>query len=99
LSSIGKAAGEASYFSADRGEETFADHLRRRFGIPVRPKGLLDRTRSDLLLADSLDRAALDGKLRAALLGLTRRRNAPGWSDARRTVEGMAPVSYDGIDF
>jgi hypothetical protein len=99
LLAVGKAVGETSYFSADRGNETVADYLRRRYGLPVRPKSLLDRTQSDLLRADSLDRAAIDTKVRIALLGLTRRRNAPAWSDPGRTIEGMAPVSYDGIDF
>jgi hypothetical protein len=99
LIAIGRATGEASFFATDRGSGTFADHLRLRFGVPVYAKGLLDRTQSDLLRADSLDRAALDGKLRAALLGLTRRRNAPDWSDPRRTIEDAGPVPYDGIDF
>ncbi len=96
---IGKTAGESSFLAADRASETFADHLRRRFGLPIRPKGLLDRTQSDLQRADSLDRAAIDTKIRAALLGLTRRRIAPDWSDANPMVEGTAPVSYDLIDF
>ncbi len=99
LSSLDKAAGETSFFSADRGSETFADHLRVRFQLPVRAGGLLDRTQADLLRADALDRAALDGKLRAALLGLTRRRNAPDWSDPSRMVEGMGTLPYDLIDF
>ncbi|HEY2156250.1 MAG TPA: hypothetical protein VGH33_11510 [Isosphaeraceae bacterium] len=99
LIAIGETAGESSFLAADLGEETFADHLRRRFGLPVRPRSLLDRTQSDLLRADPLDRAAIDARVRAALLGLTRRRNAPDWSDPHRTVEGMAPVPYDLIDF
>ena len=101
LLAIGNAAatGETSFLGSDRGSQTFADHLRRRRQLPARPNSLLDRSQSDLLRADALDRAALDAKLRAALLGLTRRRNAPDWSDPRRTVEGMATVPYDLIDF
>ncbi len=101
LLAIGTAAatGETSFLATDRGAQTFADHLRRRRQLPARPDSLLDRTQSDLLRADALDRAALDAKLRAALLGLTRRRNAADWADPRRTVEGMATVPYDLIDF
>jgi hypothetical protein len=101
LLAIGNAAatGETSFLAADRGSQTFADHLRRRRQLPAKPGSLLERSQSDLLRADAIDRAALDARLRSALLGLTRRRNAPDWSDPRRTVEGMATVPYDLIDF
>jgi hypothetical protein len=102
LLSIGNAAamGETSFLAADRGSQTFADHLRRRRGLPpARKDSLLNRSQTDLLRADTLDRNALVSRLGAALLGLTRRRNSPDWSDSRRTVEGMATVPYDLIDF
>jgi hypothetical protein len=102
LLAIGNAAamGETSFLAADRGSQTFADHLRRRRGLPpARKDSLLNRSQTDLLRADSLDRAALIARLQAALVGLTKRRNAPDWSDPRRTVEGMATVPYDLIDF
>jgi hypothetical protein len=102
LLAIGTAAatGETSFLAADRGAQTFADHLRRRRNLPpARPDSLLNRSQTDLLRADALDRAALDARLRDALLGLTRRRDAADWSDPLRTVEGMATVPYDLIDF
>lgn len=99
LLAVGRTAGPNSYFASDRGSQTFADHLRRRLGLPIRPGGPLDRTQSDLLRADSLELATLGARIRDALLVLTKRRNAPDWSDPGRTVEGMAAVPYDGLDF
>jgi len=102
LLAVGNAAatGEGSFLAVDRGTQTFADHLRRRRNLPpARPDSLLNRSQSDLLRADSIDRAALDARLRSALLGLARRRDAPDWTDPLRTVEGMAGVAYDLIDF
>jgi hypothetical protein len=94
-----RAVGGDSFFAEDRGPQTFADYLRRHRHLPIRADSLLERAQSDLLRADELDRAALDARLRDALLGLTRRRNATDWSEPGRTVEGMAAVPYDLIDF
>jgi len=102
LLQIGTAAasGETSFLAADRGSRTFADHLRRRQGLPPpRPGSLLGRSQGDLLRSDDLSLAALDARLRASLLLLTRRLQGPDWEDPRRTVEGMAPVPYEAIDF
>ena len=94
------AAGESSFLAADRGTRTFADHLHRRAGLPpARPDGLLGRSQSDLLRADDLDRTALDARLRAAIARLVRRRGEPDWDDPKRTVDGMALVPYEAIDF
>ncbi len=102
LLQIGTAAasGETSFLAADRGSRTFADHLRRRQGLPpARAGSLLARSQADLLRSDDLTLAALGSKLRAALLRLTRRLQAPDWDDPRRTIDGMALVPYDAIDF
>ncbi len=102
LLQIGNAAasGETSFLAADRGSRTFAEHLRRRQGLPPpRPGSLLARSQSDLLRSDDLTLAALDAKLRASLLQLTRRLQAPDWNDPRRTIDGMALVPYESIDF
>lgn len=102
LLTIGNAAasGETAFLATDRGDRTFADHLRRRQGLPPsRPDSLLRRSQADLLQADEPSRAALDARLRAAIARLIRRRNAPDWDDPRGTVDGMAPVPYDAIDF
>ena len=102
LLQVGTAAavGETSFLAADRGSRTFADHLRSRQGLPPpRADSLLRRSQADLLRADDLSLAALDAKLRASLLTLTRRAQDPDWTDARRTAEGMALVPYDAIDF
>ena len=99
---IGNAAasGETGFLSADRGQRTFADHLRRRQGLPpAPPDSLLHRTQADLLQADDLYRATLNESLSKSLAGLVRRRNAPDWSDPRRTIDGMALVPYALIDF
>jgi len=94
------AAGESSFLAADRGTRTFADHVRRRAGLPpARPDSLLRRSQADLLRADDLDRTALDARLRAAIARLVRRRGEPDWDDPRRTVDGMAMVPYDAVDF
>ncbi len=102
LLQVGTAAatGETSFLAADRGSRTFADHLRRRQGLPPpRPDSLLRRSQADLLRSDDLSLAALDAKLRSSLLTLTRRAQDPDWLDPRRTTEGMALVPYDAIDF
>ena len=102
LLQIGTAAasGETSFLAADRGSRTFADHLRRRQGLPpARPGSLLARSQSDLLHSDDLTLAALDAKLRASLLQLTKRLQSPDWNDPRRTIEGMALVPFEAIDF
>jgi hypothetical protein len=94
------ASGETGFLAADRGSQTFADHLRRRQGLPpARPDSLLRRTQSDLLQADDLYRSALDARLGSSLAELIRRRNASDWDDPRRTIDGMAPVPYALIDF
>ena len=94
------ATGETSFLAADRGNQTFADHLRRRGGLPPpRPGSLLARTQADLLHADDLSLAALDAGLRASILRLTRRLAEPDWLDPLRTVDGMALVPLDAIDF
>jgi von Willebrand factor type A domain len=102
LIQIGTAAasGETSFLAADRGSRTFADHLRRRQGLPpAKPGSLLARSQSDLLRSDDLTLAALDAKLRESLLQLTRRLQAPDWKDPRRTIDGMALVPFEAIDF
>ncbi|HEX8200538.1 MAG TPA: vWA domain-containing protein [Isosphaeraceae bacterium] len=94
------AAGETGFLGADRGEQTFADHLRRRQGLPpARPDSLLRRSQADLLQADDLYRAALNARLGASLDALIRRRNAPDWDDPRRAIDGLALVPYASIDF
>jgi hypothetical protein len=95
------AAGEATFLGQDRGDETFAAHLRRRRGLPpARPDSLLGRTQSDLLQADDLFRAALVSRLRSSIAELMRRLNAPLWDDPTRlTAEGMAPIPYAPLDF
>jgi hypothetical protein len=102
LLSIGTAAaaGETAFLSSDRGTQTFADHLRRRQGLPaIRADGLLHRTQTELLQADDSYRSALDARLSAALAALIRRRNDSDWNDPRRTVDGMALVPYGWIEF
>ena len=102
LIQIGTAAasGETSFLAADRGSRTFAEHLRRRQGLPpARPGSLLARSQADLLHSDDLTLAALNARLRASLLQLTRRLQAPDWNDPRRTIDGMALVPFEVIDF
>lgn len=102
LAEIGTAAatGEASFLATDRGTQTFADHLRRRQGLPpARPDSLLLRTQADLLQADDLSRAALNDRLAATLSELIKRRNSAAWDDPRRTIDGMALIPYALIDF
>jgi hypothetical protein len=102
LIQIGTAAasGETSFLAADRGSRTFAEHLRRRQGLPpARPGSLLARSQTDLLRSDDLTLAALDARLRASLLILTRRLQAPDWKDPRRTIDGMGLVPFEAIDF
>ncbi len=102
LLQIGTAAasGETSFLAADRGTRTFADHLRRRQGLPpARPGSLLARSQSDLLRSDELTLAALEARLRESLSRLTRRLLAPDWKDPRRTIDGMALVPFEAIDF
>lgn len=94
------AAGETAFLAADRGRQTFADWLRRRQGLPpARPESLLHRSQADLLQADEPTRAALDEQLRTRIAGLVRRRNEPDWDDPSRTIDGMALVPFDLIDF
>jgi hypothetical protein len=94
------ASGETAFLAADRGGQTFADHLRRRQGLPpARPDSLLHRSQTDLLQADDLYRQALDAHLASALAALIRRYHDLDWSDPRRTIEGMGLVSYALIDF
>jgi len=94
------ASGETRFLSSDRGTRTFADHLRRRRGLPPSgPDSLLSRSQSDLLHADDLYRAAVSDRLSLALSLLIRRRHAPDWDDPRRTASGMALVPYEPIDF
>ena len=102
LLQVGTAAatGETSFLEADRGSRTFAEHLRRRQGLPPpRPGSLLGRSQADLLRSDDLTLAALGAKLRESLLQLTRRLQAPDWQDPRRTIDGMALVPFESIDF
>ena len=102
LLSIGRAAisGEAAFLASDRGDRTFADHLRSRQGLPPsRPDSLLHRTQGDLLQADDTSRGALDARLRATLVKLIARRNAPDWDEPGRTVDGMAAVPYEWLDW
>lgn len=102
LLSIGTAAaaGESAFLAADRGDQTFAEHLRRRQGLPpARPDSLLLRTQADLLQADDSYRAALDQRLGATIERLIRRRNDPDWDNPKRTIQGMSLVPYELIDF
>lgn len=94
------ASGETSFLAVDRGGRTFAEHLRRRQGLPpAREDSLLRRSQADLLQADDLYRAALDARLSAGLRQLIARRNAVAWDDPAQTVDGMATVPYEAIDF
>jgi hypothetical protein len=102
LLQIGTAAasGETAFLARDRGGQTFADHLRRRQGLPpMRPESLLRRTQADLLQADDLYRGALDARLSQAIARLVHRRNEPDWDEPARTLDRMALVPYDWIDF
>jgi hypothetical protein len=102
LIQIGRSAasGETSFLDRDRGKKTFAEHLRSRQELPqARPGSLLARSQSDLLRSDELTLAQLTEKLRASLLLLTRRSHAPDWADPRRTIDGMALVPFEAIDF
>src|SRR5262249_9998992 len=99
---IGNAAlsGETAFLAADRGTQTFADHLRRRQGFPpARPDSLLHRTQAELLQADDLYRPTLDARLAASLGALIQRYRSPDWYDPRRTIDGMGLVPYALIDF
>jgi hypothetical protein len=99
---IGNAAasGETAFLAADRGTQTFADHLRRRQGLPpARADSLLHRTQAELLQADELYRSALDARLGATLAALIQRYQATDWSDPRRTIDGMGLIPYSLIDF
>jgi hypothetical protein len=99
---IGNAAasGETAFLAADRGTQTFADHLRRRQGLPpARAESLLHRTQAELLQADELYRSALDSRLGATLAALIHRYQAEDWSDPRRTIDGMGLIPYSLIDF
>jgi hypothetical protein len=94
------ASGETAFLAADRGTQTFADHLRRRQGLPpARPDSLLHRTQAELLQADEIYRAALDARLGATLAALIHRYQAKDWSDPRRTIDGMGLIPYALIDF
>jgi hypothetical protein len=94
------AAGETAFLAADRGGQTFADHLRRRQGLPpARADSLLRRTQADLLQAEDLYRQALNERLGQTIAQLIRRRNAGDWDDPKRTIDGMALVPYAVIDF
>lgn len=94
------AAGETSFLAADRGKQTFADHLRRRRGLPpARPDSLLQRTQADFLQSDDAARAALDARLASSLAELIRMRRTVSWDDPQRTVEGMALIPYALFDF
>jgi von Willebrand factor type A domain len=102
LIEIGRAgaSGETSFLAADRGSRTFAEHLRRKQGLPPpRPGSLLARTQKDLLRDDDLTLAALQAKLRASVLQLSKRLQSPDWKDPRRTIDGMALVPFEAIDF
>lgn len=94
------ASGETGFLAADRGTQTFAEHLRRRQGLPpARPDSLMLRTQADLLQADDLYRTALNRKLSASLAELVRFRDSPDWSNSKRSIDGMMMVPYRMIDF
>lgn len=94
------ASGETAFLAADRGDRTFADHLRRRQGLPpARADSLLRRSRVDLLQVDDLYRSTLDARLRLGIAQLVRRRNAPDWDNPARTMDGLALVPYSSLDF
>jgi hypothetical protein len=94
------ASGESAFLAQDRGSLTFAEHLRRRQGLPPsRPDSLLRRTQADLLQADELDRRALNDRLSSSLRSLIARRNSPDWDDPNRLIEGMGLVPFALLDF
>lgn len=94
------AAGETAFLAADRGTTSFAEHLRRRQGIPpARPDSLLRTTQRDILQADDLTRAALDERLGTCIERLVGRRAEADWDQPGRTLDRMAPVPYEWIDF
>jgi hypothetical protein len=93
------AAGETAFLATDRGERTFADHLERQGFPPARTNSLLRRKQGDLTHADDNYRAALDARIRQSIARLVERLNDPDWDDPLRTVDGMALVSYELIDF
>ncbi|WP_435006836.1 vWA domain-containing protein [Tundrisphaera lichenicola] len=102
LLEIGTAAasGETSFLAVDRGHRTFAEHLRRRQGLPpARPESLLRRSQADLLQSDDLTLAALDKKLRESLARLSTRLLDTDWQDPQKTIDGMALVPFEAIDF
>jgi hypothetical protein len=102
LLQIGTAAasGESAFLTSDRGSLTFAEHLRRRQGLPPpRPDSLLRTTQADLLQLDAPTRAALQERLGAAVERLVRRRNDPDWDDPRRAIDGKALVPFAWVDF
>ncbi len=99
---IGNAAvaGETTFLSVDRGDQTIAEHMRRRRELPPpRSESLLRRSQTDLLQADELFRAALEARLRSSLTQLIQRLHEDDWNDPRRTIDGMALVPYAPIDF
>lgn len=94
------ASGESAFLAQDRGSLTFAEHLRRRQGLPpARSDSLLRRTQADLLQADELDRRALNERLSSSLSALISRRNSPDWDDPKRLIEGMGLVPFALLDF
>jgi hypothetical protein len=94
------AAGETAFLAEDRGQMAFAEHLRRREGLPVlRPDSLLQRSQRDLLQVDETTRAALDEALSTALARLLELRQADPWSDPARSFHGFVTVPFDWIDF
>jgi hypothetical protein len=101
LLQIGTAAasGESAFLAADRGGLTFAEHLRRRQGLPPpRSDSLLRTTQADLLQLDEPTRAALHERLGTAIDRLVRRRDEPDWGDPARTIDGKALVPFEWID-
>ncbi len=99
---LGTAAisGDSAFLAIDRGDRTFAEHLRSRQGLPpARADSLMLRTQTDLLQADQSAREALDARLRSALRMMIDRRNSPVWEDPRRTVDGMAGIPYSWLDW
>ena len=93
------ASGESVFLASDRGEQTFAEYLRRREGLPPpRAESLLRLSQADLLQLDEPTRSALDARLRSVIAALVSLRSE--WNDPNRTTpDGLATIPYRLIDF
>ncbi len=93
-------SGEMSFLAVDRGGQTFAEHIRRRQGLPpARSSSLLARSQADLLDADDAYRSTLASQLQRVLGELARRRDSADWDDPTKITDGKATVPYELFDF